>query len=396
MTQAATPSIVILAARRTPIGAFQGVFNSTAGHQLGAAAIKGALAASGLKGEQIDEVIMGCVLQAGQGQAPARQAVLGAGLPQSVPTTTVNKVCGSAMKAIMLACDQLKAGSANVMIAGGFESMTNAPYLLPKARGGFRMGHGEILDHMFFDGLQNPYDSKMMGFFADATSAKYGFTREQQDAFATESVRRAQAAVASGAFKAEISPVTVKSRKGEQVIENDETPGACDISKIPTLKPAFNKDGTVTAASSSSIADGASALVLTTAAQASALNAKPIARVVAYTSHAHQPEWFTTAPSGAIQKVLDQAGWKVSDVDLFEINEAFASVTMSAMHDVALPHDKVNVNGGACALGHPIGAAGARIVTTLIHALQARGLKRGVASLCIGGGEATAMAIELV
>ncbi|MGC3980917.1 MAG: acetyl-CoA C-acyltransferase [Steroidobacteraceae bacterium] len=391
-----TDDIVILAARRTPIGAFQGVFNPTTAAQLGATAIRAALSDSGVAAEQIDEVIMGCVLQAGQGQAPARQALLGAGLPQSVSATTINKVCGSAMKAMMLASDQLKAGSAKLIIAGGFESMTNAPYLLPKARGGYRMGHGEILDHMFFDGLQNPYDGKMMGFFADATAAKYSFTREQQDAFASESVRRAQAAVANGAFKAEITPVTVKTRKGEQLIDTDETPGTCDLNKIPTLKPAFNKDGTVTAASSSSISDGAAALVLTTAANAKTLGQQPLARIVAYTSHAHQPEWFTTAPSGAIQKVLDKAGWQVSDVDLFEINEAFACVTMSAMHDVGLSHDKVNINGGACALGHPIGAAGARITTTLIHALKARGLKRGVASLCIGGGEATAMAIELI
>ncbi len=391
-----TADIVILAARRTPIGAFQGVFNPTPAVQLGAAAVRAALADSGIAGDQVDEVLLGCVLQAGQGQAPARQALLAAGMPQNVPATTINKVCGSAMKAMMLACDQLKAGSATTIIAGGFESMTNAPYLLPKARGGYRMGHGEVLDHMFFDGLQNPYDGKMMGFFADATAAKYGFSREQQDAFATESVRRAQAAVANGAFKTEITPVTIKTRKGEQLIDSDETPGACDISKIPTLKPAFNKDGTVTAASSSSISDGAAALVLTTAANASAKGLRPLARIVAYTSHAHQPEWFTTAPSGAIQKVLDKAGWQASDVDLFEINEAFACVTMSAMHDIGLSHDKVNVNGGACALGHPIGAAGARIVTTLIHALNARGGKRGVASLCIGGGEATAMAIELL
>ncbi len=391
-----TTDIVILAARRTPIGAFQGVFNATSAAQLGAAAVRAAVADSGVAGEQIDEILLGNVLQAGQGQAPARQASLGAGLPQSVPATTINKVCGSAMKAIMMACDQLKTGGATTVVAGGLESMTGAPYLLPKARGGYRMGHGEVLDHMFFDGLQNPYDGKMMGFFADATAAKYGFTREQQDAFAAESVRRAQAAVASGAFKAEITPVTVKSRKGEQVIDSDEPPGACDLSKIPTLKPAFNKDGTVTAASSSSISDGAAALVLTTAAHAKALGRQPLARIVAYASHAHQPEWFTTAPSGAIQKVLAKAGWQASEVDLFEINEAFACVTMSAMHDLGLPHTKVNINGGACALGHPIGAAGARITTTLIYALKARGLKRGVASLCIGGGEATALAIELV
>jgi acetyl-CoA C-acetyltransferase len=391
-----TTEIVILSARRTPIGAFQGVFNGTAASLLGAAAARAALIDSGLQGNQLDEVLLGCVLQAGQGQAPARQASLAAGIPQQVPTTTINKVCGSAMKAIMIGCDQLKAGSARTILAGGFESMTGAPYLLPKARAGYRMGHGEVLDHMFFDGLQNPYDGKMMGFFADATAAKYGFTREQQDAFASESVRRAQRAMANGSFKNEITPVTIKTRKSEQVIDIDETPGTCDLNKIATLKPAFNKDGTVTAASSSSISDGAAALLLTTRAQANALSLKPIARVVAYSSHAHQPEWFTTAPGGAIQKVLQQAGWTVGDVDLFEINEAFACVTMAAMHDCQLPHDKVNVNGGACALGHPIGAAGARITTTLIHALRARGGMRGIASLCIGGGEATALALEML
>ncbi|MGD9842422.1 MAG: acetyl-CoA C-acyltransferase [Steroidobacteraceae bacterium] len=388
--------IVILAARRTPIGAFQGVFTPVSAAQLGAAAIRAAVTDSSVPGEQIDEVIMGCVLQAGQGQAPARQATLGAGLPNSVPSTTVNKVCGSAMKAMMYACDQLKAGSAQAIVAGGLESMTNAPYLLPKARGGYRMGHGEVLDHMFFDGLQNPYDGKMMGLFADTTAAKYAFTREQQDAFASESVRRAQTAVSNGAFKAEIATVTVKTRKGEQIIDSDETPGACDINKITTLRPAFNKDGTVTAASSSSIADGAAALVLTTETYAATLGRKPLARIVAYASNAHEPEWFTTAPVGAIQKVLNKAGWTADSVDLFEINEAFACVTMAAMHDLGLAHEKVNINGGACALGHPIGAAGTRIVTTLIHALKARGLKRGVAALCIGGGEATAMAIELL
>lgn len=388
--------LVILAARRTPIGAFQGVFATTTASQLGAAATRAALSDSGLAGEDIDEVILGCVLMAGQGQAPARQAALGAGLPNRVPTTTINKMCGSAMKAAMLGCDQLAAGTVNVVLAGGFESMTNAPYLLPKARSGYRMGHGEIIDHMFYDGLQNPYDGKMMGHFADATAAKYGFTREQQDAFAAESVRRGQAAVSSGAFKNEITPVTVKTRKGEQLVDTDETPGACDLAKIPTLKPAFNKDGTVTAASSSSISDGAAALVLTTADHAHKLGRTPIARIVAYASHAHEPEWFTTAPGGAIKKVLTKAGWQAKDVDLYEINEAFACVPMAAMHDVGIPHEKVNVNGGACALGHPIGASGARILTTLIYALKARGLKRGVASLCIGGGEATAMAIELI
>ncbi len=388
--------LVILAARRTPIGAFQGVFNTVTSSQLGTAAIRAVVADSGVTVDQLDEVIMGCVLMAGQGQAPARQASLGAGIPKSVPTTTINKICGSAMKAVMMACDQLRAGNAEVIVAGGMESMTNAPYLLPKARGGYRMGHGEIIDHMFYDGLQNPYDGKMMGFFADATAAKYGFTREQQDAFAIESVRRAQLAVANGAFKNEIISVIVKTRKGEQTIDSDQTPDTCDINKISTLKPAFNKDGTVTAASSSSISDGASALMITTANYAKQNEYAPIARIVAYTSHAHEPEWFTTAPVGAIKKVLDKAQWKISDVDLFEINEAFACVTMAAMHDVGIDHNKVNINGGACALGHPIGAAGARILTTLIYALKARSLKRGIASLCIGGGEATAIAIEII
>jgi len=386
---------VILAARRTPIGAFQGVFNTVTAAQLGAAAIRAVVADSGLNGNQIDEVIMGCVLMAGQGQAPARQASLGAGLANTIPTTTINKMCGSGLKSVMQACDQLRVGDVNAIVAGGMESMTNAPYLLPKARGGYRMGHGEILDHMFFDGLQSPYDGKMMGQFADATAAKYGFTREQQDAFASESVRRAQLAVASVAFQGELTPVTFKTRRSEQTIAADETPGTCDINKIPTLKPAFNKDGTVTAASSSSISDGAAALIVVDDTWATSLNCKPLARVVAYASYAHEPEWFTTAPGGAINKVLDKANWKVSNVDLFEINEAFACVTMAAMHDVGIDHSKVNVNGGACALGHPIGATGARILVTLIHALKARSLKRGIAALCIGGGEAVAMAVEL-
>lgn len=387
---------VILAARRTPIGAFQGVFATTTASQLGAAAARAALIDAGLAGEDIDEVILGCVLMAGQGQAPARQAALAAGIPKRVPASTINKMCGSAMKAVMLGSDQLIAGSANVIVAGGFESMTNAPYLLPKARSGYRMGHGEVLDHMFYDGLQSPFDGKMMGHFADATAAKYGFTREQQDAFAAESVRRAQAAVGSGAFRAEVAPVTVKTRKGEQVVDSDETPATCDLAKIPTLKPAFNKDGTVTAATSSSISDGAAVVILSSAARAQQLGRKPLARIVAHASFAHEPEWFTTAPVGAIKKVLAKAGWQANDVDLYEINEAFACVAMAAMHDFDLPHNKVNINGGACALGHPIGATGARILTTLIYALKARGLRRGIASLCIGGGEATALAIELL
>jgi len=389
-------STVILAAKRTPLGAFQGIFAPTTAPQLGAAAIKGALAASGLAPGAVQEVIMGCVLPAGIGQAPARQAAIAAGIPQSVPATTINKMCGSGMRAVMMAADALRTGDIDFAVAGGLESMTNAPYLLLKARGGYRMGHGEILDHMFYDGLQSPWDGQLMGCFAENTSQKYGFTREAQDAFAAESVRRSLHAVETGAFLAEIVPVTVKGRKGETIVDKDETPFTCDLSKIPTLKAAFRKDGTVTAASSSSISDGASALVLARASAAAAKGLKPIARIVAYASHAHEPEWFTTAPVGAIQKVLDKAGWKAGDVDLYEINEAFAAVTMAAIHDHKLDHAKVNVNGGACALGHPVGATGARILATLIAALQARGGKRGVAALCIGGGEATAVAVELI
>jgi acetyl-CoA C-acetyltransferase len=386
--------VVILAARRTPVGAFQGVFASVTAPQLGAAAIKAAVADSGVAPAEVDEVMMGCVLPAGIGQAPARQAAIGGGVPANVPCTTVNKMCGSGMRTLMMAADQLSAQTADVIIAGGLESMTNAPYLLPKARAGMRMGHGEVLDHMFTDGLQSPWDGKLMGCFADATSEKYGFTREAQDAFATESVRRALAA-AQGAFAAEIAPVTAKTRKGDVVIDKDETPFTLDVSKIPSLKPAFGKNGTVTAASSSSISDGAAALVMTRESVAAKRGLKPIARVLAYASFAREPEWFTLAPVGAIQKVLKQLGWKASDVDLFEVNEAFAAVTMAAIKDLGLDPAKVNVNGGACALGHPVGATGARITTTLIHALKARGLKRGVASLCIGGGEATALALEL-
>ena len=387
--------IYIVAARRTPIGAFQGALAALTAPQLGAAAVRAALAQSGVSGEQVDELLLGCGLPAGLGQAPARQAAIGAGVPTRVPATTVNKVCGSGMKAAMIGCDAIRAGSANVVVAGGIESMSNAPYLLPKARSGYRMGHGELLDHMFYDGLQNPYDGALMGHFADATASKYGFTREEQDAYAAESVRRALLACDSGAFSAELVAVTVKSRKGEQIVERDEPPYLCDLAKIALLRPAFGKDGTVTAASSSSIADGAAALVLMSESALRAAGAVPLARVVGYASHAHEPEWFTTAPAGAIQKVLQAAGWGARDVDLYEINEAFAVVTMAAMRDVGLPHEKVNVNGGACALGHPIGASGARILTTLVHALKARKLQRGIASLCIGGGEATAIAVEL-
>jgi acetyl-CoA C-acetyltransferase len=391
-----TEDIFIVAARRTPIGAFQGALSGATAPQLASAAVRAAVSDSRVSGEQIDEVILGCVLPAGLGQAPARQASIGAGLPHSVPVTTINKVCGSGMRSAMIGCDAIRAGSARIVVAGGFESMTNAPYLLPKARQGYRMGHGEILDHMFYDGLQNPYDGQMMGHFADATASKYQFSRADQDEFAAESVRRALAACNSGAFGAEIAAVTIKGRKGDQLVERDEPPFNCDISKIANLKPAFSKDGTVTAASSSSIADGAAALVLMSEAAARAAGAAPLARVVAYASHAHAPEWFTTAPAGAIRRVLEKAGWTAAAVDLYEINEAFAVVTMAAMRDVGLAHARVNVNGGACAMGHPIGATGARIMTTLVHALKARGLKRGVASLCIGGGEATAIAIEAV
>jgi acetyl-CoA C-acetyltransferase len=389
-------SIVILAARRTPIGAFQGALAPLTAPQLGATAARAALADAGLQPDAIDEVIFGCVLPAGLGQAPARQAAVGAGIALSVPATTVNKICGSGMKALMLAADQIRAGSARMILAGGLESMTNAPYMLPKARGGYRLGHGEILDHMFYDGLQSPWDGKAMGCFADATSEKYGFTRADQDAFAAESVRRSQRAVRDGDFAAEITPVTVKTRKGEQVVAQDETPFTVDVDKIPTLKPAFGKGGTVTAASSSSISDGAAALVLASESAANAAGAKPIARLVAWASHAQAPEWFTTAPGPAIQKAIDLAGWTAAEVDLYEVNEAFACVTMASMKDLDLPHAKVNVNGGACALGHPIGATGARIVTTLVHALRRRGLRRGVASQCIGGGEACAVAVEII
>jgi acetyl-CoA C-acetyltransferase len=388
--------VVIVAARRTPIGAFQGALAAATAPQLGAAAIAGAMADSTLAMSDVHEVVMGCVLPAGLGQAPARQAALGAGLPTSVPTTTLNKMCGSAMRAIMAGVDQISSGDAQVVVAGGLESMTNAPYLLPKARGGYRMGHGEILDHMFYDGLQSPWDGQMMGCFAENTAEKYAFSRAAQDAFAAESVRRALHAVESGAFDAEITPVTIKGRKGEVVIARDETPFTCDLAKIPQLKAAFRKDGTVTAASSSSISDGAAAVVLMSAAAASAKGVRPLARIVAQASHAQAPEWFTTAPVGAIRKVLERASWQARDVDLFEVNEAFAAVAMAAMHDIGIDHARLNVNGGACALGHPIGATGARIVTTLVHALRARGGKRGVASLCIGGGEATAIALELV
>ena len=387
--------IVIAAARRTPIGAFQGVFTPVKATELGGAAAAAALADARLGDADVDEVILGCVMTAGLGQAPARQAALLAGVSRAVPATTINKMCGSGMKAVMLAADQIRAGSARTVLAGGFESMTNAPYLLPKARVGYRYGHGEVFDHMLYDGLQSPWDGRAMGTFADQTAVKYGYTREQQNAFGAESVRRAQRAVREGDFAAEIAPVKFTTRKGDQLVEQDETPFSIDVSKISSLKPAFGKDGTVTAASSSSISDGAAALIVTTAAAARERGLTPLARIVAYGSHAQAPEWFTTAPGPSIRKVLDRAGWQADAVDLYEINEAFACVTMVAIQELGLDHARVNVNGGACALGHPIGATGARLITTLVHALRHRGLKRGIASQCIGGGEAASIAIEI-
>jgi acetyl-CoA C-acetyltransferase len=389
-------NIVIVGAKRTPIGAMQGKFNSVSASELGATAIKAAVEQAGVKATEVDDLIFGCVLQAGQGQAPARQAALGAGLDNHTPATTVNKMCGSGMKAAMMAFDELATGNANVVVAGGMESMTNAPHLLPKARSGYRYGATQVLDHMATDGLEDAYVHKPMGHFADKTAEKYGFTREQMDDYAKESTTRAVNASKSGAFADEIAPVTVKTRAGEEVVKDDETPFTVKLEKIPTLRPAFNKDGRVTAATSSSISDGAAELVMMTESEAKKRGTKPLARIVAYASNAHEPEWFTTAPVGAIEKVLKKAGWKASDVDLFEVNEAFAVVAMAAMKDVGIDAAKVNVNGGAVALGHPIGATGARIITTLIYALKKRGLKKGVAALCIGGGEGTAIALEVL
>ena len=389
-------SVVIAGAKRTAIGSFLGQFTGVPTPTLGATAIRAALEQSGLAPTDVTEVIMGCVLPANLGQAPARQASLGAGLPVSAGCTTVNKVCGSGMKAIMLGHDLIKAGSATVVVAGGMESMTNAPHMV-NARTGIRYGDGTLVDHMAWDGLTNPYDGKAMGVFGELCADKYHFTREEQDKFSTESVERAKAAQASGAFADEIVPVTVSGRKGDVTVDTDEQPGRSDVSKIPSLKPAFRKEnGTITAASSSSISDGAAALVLLSADDAKARGLKPLARIVAHATHSQEPEWFTTAPVGALHKVLEKAGWKTADVDLFEVNEAFAVVAMAAMRELDIPRDKINVNGGACALGHPIGASGARVVVTLLNALKTRGLKRGVASLCIGGGEATAVAVELL
>ena len=388
--------VVVLSARRSPIGAFQGVFSDTGAIRLGTDAIAAALDDARVDPAAVDEVLMGCVLPAGLGQAPARQAAIAAGIATSVPCTTVNKMCGSGMKTIMQGYDAILAGSAELVVAGGLESMTNAPYLLPKARGGYRMGHGQVLDHMFTDGLQDVYEGHMMGHYAQNTADRYGYTREQQDAFAIASVKRAQSAAAEGRFAAEIAPVIVATRQGEVTVGEDETPQTVSVDKIPTLRPAFRKDGTVTAASSSSIADGAAALVLASARYAEAKGLEPIARLVAHSSFAQAPAWFTTAPIAAIERLHRKLGWTPDDVDLYEINEAFAVVAMAAIQDAKLDADKVNVNGGACALGHPVGATGARITTTLIHGLKARGLKRGVASLCIGGGEATALGVEIV
>ncbi len=387
--------VVIVGAKRTAIGSFLGQFTGVPTPALGTAAIRGALAHAGLGADQVDEVIMGCVLPAGLGQAPARQASRGAGIPDAAGCTTINKVCGSGMKAVMFGHDIIKAGSANVVVAGGMESMTNAPHLLNGSRTGIRYGSAEFLDHMAWDGLTNPYDGKAMGVFGDAACAKYGFDRAAVDAFSAESATRAQQAAASGAFKDEIVPVTVQGRKGETIVDADEEPGRIDVAKIPALRPAFGKEGVLTAASSSKISDGAAATVLMSADEAARRGLEPIARIVAHATHAQAPEWFTTAPVAAISNVLDKAGWKVGDVDLFEINEAFACVAMAPIHDLGIPHERLNVNGGALALGHPIGASGARLIVTLLHALKARGGKRGVASLCIGGGEATAIAVEI-
>jgi acetyl-CoA C-acetyltransferase len=388
--------IVIVGARRTAIGSFLGQFTGVPTPTLGAAAIRAALAQADLDPGAVSEVIMGCVLPANLGQAPARQAALAAGIPPAVGCTTINKVCGSGMKAIMLAHDLIKAGSATTVVAGGMESMTNAPHMIPNSRTGNRYGNFEAVDHMAWDGLTNPYDGKAMGVFAENCADKYGFTREQQDAFASESVRRAQAAIASGAFADEIVPVTVKTRKGEVEVATDEQPGKSDIAKIPTLRPAFRKEnGTVTAASSSSISDGAAATVLMSSDEAARRGIAPLARIVAHSTHSQEPEWFTTAPIGALKAVMEKAGWSVADVDLFEVNEAFAVVAMAPISELGVPHDNLTVHGGATALGHPIGASGARLVVTLIHALKQRGGKRGIASLCIGGGEATAIAIEI-
>ncbi len=388
-------SIVITGIGRTPMATFQGELSSLTAPQLGAIAIAKAVAETGVAGADYDECIMGCVLPAGLGQAPARQASLGAGIPDTVGATTVNKMCGSGMKAIMQGHDMIVAGAAGIVIAGGLESMSNAPYLLPKVRQGLRMGHGEVKDHMFTDGLEDFRHGRLMGTYAEATAQRYQFTREEQDAFAVTSLTRAQTANVDGTFRREMAPVTVKTRKGEVVIDSDEQPRTADHSKIPNLKPAFAKDGTVTPANSSSISDGAAAVTLMARSNADKRGVKALARIVGQATFAQEPEWFTTAPVGAVKKVLDRVGWKVSDVDLFEVNEAFAVVPMAVMRDLGIGHDIMNIHGGGCALGHPVGASGARIIVGLINALEKHGLKRGVAAICLGGGEATALAIEL-
>jgi acetyl-CoA C-acetyltransferase len=392
----AADPIVVLSYARTPMGGLQGALGEVDATQLGATAVKAAVERAGVAGEDIERIYMGCVLPAGLGQAPARQAAIKAGLPTSVQATTVNKVCGSGMQTVIMGAEALASGSIDMVIAGGMESMTNAPYLLKKHRSGARAGHDTAYDHMFLDGLEDAYEGGSMGSFAQVSADEYQLTREAQDAYTIESLRRAQAAIASGAFAAEITPVTVKTRAGDVIVDTDEAPGKGRPDKIPTLKPAFAKDGTITAASSSSISDGAAAMVLTRASVALAKGLAPVATVVAVAAHAQKPSQFTTAPVGAITKLLAKAGWTIGDVDLFEINEAFACVAMFAMKDLGIPHDKINVHGGATALGHPIGASGTRIITTLIGALKHKGLKRGIASLCIGGGEATAIAVELV
>ncbi len=388
--------IVIVSAQRTPMGGFQGAFKDLSATQLGSHAISSAIQQAGISANDIDEVLMGNVLSAGLGQAPARQAALGANIEKSTPCTTISKVCGSGLKAVMMAHDQIKAGSSNIVIAGGMESMTNAPYFLNKARAGFRLGHGEIKDHMFFDGLEDAYTGRAMGSFAQETADNKGITREQMDAFAIESLNRANQAITSKAFDNEICPISLQTRAGEVVINIDEQPGNAKVEKIPTLKPAFAKDGTITPANSSSISDGAAALVIMTAQQANAMNLNPLAKIHGHSGHAQHPSEFTLAPIGSINTLLNKLNWSKDDVDLWEINEAFAMVTMLAMQGLDLDHNKVNVNGGACALGHPIGASGARILVTLIHALKNRGLKKGIASLCIGGGEATSLAVEIL
>ncbi len=397
MTEINLQDVYIVAAKRTAIGSFQGALSTTPSPQLGAAVIKALMSDSGIVGKDVDEALIGCVLPAGVGQAPARQAVLYGNLPQSVCCTTVNKVCGSGMKTAMMGYDAIKAGSAQVVLAGGIESMSMAPYLLPKARGGYRMGHAQMLDHMFFDGLQNPYDGNMMGFFAESCADKYSFSREAQDEFSSISVKRALAAIESGAFKNEIVPVEVKQRRETVTVDTDEEPGSINLSKISQLRPAFKPDdGTVTAANASKISDGASMTLLASGAYLQSHQLTPMARIVGHSQFAQAPEWFTTAPVGAIKELLKKVDWQVEEVDLFEINEAFAVVTMAAMEELDIPHDKVNVNGGATALGHPLGASGNRILVTLLHALASRGLKKGIASLCIGGGEATAIAVEMI